>query len=81
MLHNMQVEGLHHQGVLTDLWLNNTQVADLDHLETALEACKNTLEVVYLASTPAAASTQAYLLFMKALLPNLEYLDSTPITR
>lgn len=77
----MQVEGLEQQVALTDLWLNDTQVEDLDHLHTGLEACKNTLEVIYLANTPAAASTQAYLLFMKALLPKLQYLDSTPIVK
>eukprot|EP00892_Ulva_mutabilis_P001629 jgi/Ulvmu1/11467/UM077_0010.1 len=76
-----KVEGLAAQTLLTDLWLNDTQVADLDHLESALQACRDTLEVVYLANSPAAQSTQAYLLFMKALLPKLEYLDSTPITR
>lgn len=75
------MEGLDHQSSLTDLWLNDTQVMDLDHLESALEACKHSIEVVYLANTPAAASTKAYLLFMKALLPKLEYLDSTPIVR
>lgn len=77
----VQVEGLDQQALLTDLWLNDTQVADLDHLESALSACMHTLEVVYLANSPAAASTQAYLLFMKALLPKLEYLDSTPVAR
>lgn len=75
------MEGLDQQIALTDLWLNDTEVADLDHLDAALKACKQTLEVVYLANTPAAASTQVYLLFMKAMLPKLAYLDSTPITR
>jgi hypothetical protein len=77
----MQVEGLESQTALTDLWLNNNKVKDLDHLKQALQPCKASLQVLYLEATPAAKSTDAYLLLMKDLLPSLEYLDSTPIKR
>ena len=78
---SLQVEGLESQTLLTDLWLNNNKVAELDHLTEALQPCKASLQVLYLEATPAAKSTDAYLLLMKELLPSLEYLDSTPIKR
>lgn len=77
----MQVEGLESQTLLTDLWLNNNKVQELDHLTEALQPCKESLQVLYLEATPAAKSTDAYLLLMKDMLPSLEYLDSTVIKR
>jgi hypothetical protein len=77
----LQVSGLTSQTALTDLWLNDNKVKDLDHLKNALASCSTSLQVLYLENTPAAKSTDAYLLMMKELLPSLEYLDSTPIKR
>lgn len=75
------MEGLESQTLLTDLWMNNNKVQDLDHLADALQPCKATLQVLYLEATPAAKSTDAYLIIMKEILPALEYLDSTIIKR
>jgi hypothetical protein len=77
----MQVCGLQAQTKLTDLWLNDNPIKDLDHISAAVAACKDTLTVVYLENSPAAKSTTAYLHIMKQMLPSLEQLDSTPITR
>lgn len=77
----VQVSGLEAQTRLTDLWLNNNPIKDLDHIAAAVASCKDTLTVVYLEGSPAAKSTDAYLHIMKQMLPKLEYLDSTPISR
>ena len=76
----VQVEGLEQQTELTDLWLNDNPVEDLDHLDGALASCKGTLTTLYLENSPASKS-KAYLHIMKAMLPKLEHLDSTPIHR
>jgi hypothetical protein len=76
----LQVENLESQTLLTDLWLNDNPLGDLDHLEHALTSCKETLTTVYFQNTPA-AKTPAYLLSMKRMLPNLEYVDSVVIQR
>jgi hypothetical protein len=78
---DVQVEGLETLTGLSDLWLNDNPVRDLDHLPDALQSCKDSLQVVYLENSPAAKSTTSYLLIMKQMLPKLEYLDSTPIGR
>jgi len=76
----LQVEGLEHQTQLTDLWLNDNPVADLDHLSSALASCTDSLTTLYLENSPASQS-KAYLHIMKALLPALEFLDSTQVYR
>jgi hypothetical protein len=75
------VEGLEALTGLSDLWLNDNPVRDLDHLQEALQSCKESLQVVYLENSPAAKSTTSYLLIMKQMLPSLKYLDSTTIVR
>lgn len=75
------MEGLETLERLSDLWLNDNPVKDLDHIAGAVQACRDTLTVVYLENTPAAKSSDAYLHIMKQMLPKLEYLDSTRITR
>lgn len=75
------MEGLDGLQRLSDLWLNDNPVTDLDHIAAAVRSCRTTLTVVYLENTPAAKSSDAYLHIMKQMLPNLEYLDSTRITR
>jgi len=77
----LQVEGLDTLERLSDLWLNDNPVTDLDHIADATQSCKETLTVVYLENTPAAKASDAYLHVMKQMLPKLEYLDSTKITR
>jgi hypothetical protein len=73
------VEGLEALTGLSDLWLNDNPVRDLDHLQEALQSCKESLQVVYLENSPAAKSSTSYLLIMKQMLPRLKYLDSTTI--
>lgn len=80
-MRTLQISGLEAQTKLTDLWLNDNPIRDLDHIAAAVSACKRTLAVVYLENSPAAKSTTAYLHIMKQMLPNLEQLDSTPIVR
>jgi hypothetical protein len=75
------VEGLEALSRLADLWLNDNPVSDLDHIDKAVETCRESLRVVYLENTPAAKSTTAYVHIMKQMLPRLEYLDSTKIVR
>jgi hypothetical protein len=75
------VEGLEALTGLSDLWLNDNPVRDLDHLQEALQTCKESLQGVYLENSPAAKSTTSYLLIMKQMLPSLKYLDSTTIVR
>ena len=77
----MQVQGLQQQSRLTDLWLNDNPVKDLEHIAGGIASCQDTLTVVYLENSPAAKSTDAYLHIMKQMLPKLEQLDSTPIKR
>ena len=77
----VQVTGLQQQTKLSDLWLNDNPVRNLEHLQEALTPCKDTLQVVYLENSPAAKSTTAYLHIMRQMLPKLEQLDSTPIQR
>ena len=77
----MQIEGLEAQTKLTDLWLNDNPVKDLEHIAAAVAPCKDTLAIVYLENSLAAKSTTAYLHIMKQMLPRLEQLDSTPIIR
>jgi hypothetical protein len=75
------VEGIEALTQLSDLWLNDNPIPDLDHIGDAVKSCRESLRVVYLENTPAAKSSTAYLHIMKQMLPRLEYLDSTKIVR
>ena len=51
-----QVEGLEALTSLRDLWLNSNQLSDLEAINLAWEACRDTLVCVYLANNPATSN-------------------------
>ena len=76
-----QVEGLDALTSLRDLWLNNNQLPDLEAINLAWEACRDTLVCVYLANNPATCNNPLYKRSVTAWLPKLEQLDADVVAR
>mmetsp|Transcript_30914 Transcript_30914/g.87513 ORF Transcript_30914/g.87513 Transcript_30914/m.87513 type:complete len:87 (-) Transcript_30914:3536-3796(-) len=66
---------------LTDLWLNDNKIANLDSLKDALAAQRTTLTCIYLENNPLQENRAVYRATLLDILPNLEQLDSNDVVR